>query len=51
MRRAKLVAAVEDALATSAPSAELRSALQGWLDNKDNVDACETSYSKLLGIF
>ena len=48
VRRAKLVAAVEDALATSAPSAELRSALQGWLDNKDNVDACETSYNKLL---
>ena len=49
VRRAKLVNAVEAALQSNAPmSAELKSGLQQWLDNRDDDAACDKLYDSLV---
>ena len=49
VRRNKLTAYVEQALASSAPmSQELRAAMQKWYDHRDDADAAIASYDELL---
>jgi len=47
-RRAKLADLVSQALATEGVEGELKDALQGWLDNKDDADASRAYGEKVM---
>ena len=49
VRRAKLESSIQDALKSNAPmSAELKSGLQKWLDNKHDADVCISVYDQVV---